>query len=441
MIRRLILPLLAVIAAALSLAVPHVYAGSATAHKASAGTPRSIVQKPRPVITAPALLAPTSSLSTAPMSYIGTLLNYFQFVTPQGADRMMQDEQTDGLNTAEIRFTWKFQEPYAQVPLADGTDLPQQYLDAACNTVIAASQHGMKAVIFNLVPKYYMWPTVGDHAALAAYDADLVLFIKQIYSCLPTGSTLQIMVMPGNEPNVKSECGYQDKNQQKNTPVTVRQQMCAAQAAQLQHSVYATIQQEEAKYSQMLGRAVDMPVCGLGLSSNDAPLVFMGYYAAARQNADYTTPDMDVACYHPYTMANTTIQSLSGFKLELRYAQAVKMALGVAVPVLEDEFGWPTSVSLDAKQGYAVCATGDPNSVDAEPENLYLNQLLEPAIELAASQPGLIGLINFQYQDDKCTTGWHTAWRRPDGSEKSFVVSFRSWWTLFKQQLKSSSRN
>jgi hypothetical protein len=356
-----------------------------------------------------------SSARVPPLTYLGAAMGMYEFSTPEKADSMMQRARDSGLNSIRANMDWH------------GESVPPSYnLDSACNAARSADQYGLKALVLDLMPQRDYWQAnnSGFVGAIGAYDARL------FSGCLSPLSQLQIMWMIGNEPNVKTFCGYQDPAQTEATAVTIRHRMCAKQAAMLYHAAYPFIKSDAKKYG------VQMSVIGLGLSTHQDPMDFISQFCQARQRLGYKTPDMDYAALHPYILPDS-VDQLSGYTLvpQAYAALQAKGCLGSSVQMFFSEGGWET-VTPD-NQGYTCYS---PPSILSVPDDQYA-ALLGQGLQLSRKL-GSKAYFNELLLDQQCLNpGWQSGWFNWDGTPKPFLPAVRDVLLSTSRQTQGASRS
>jgi hypothetical protein len=405
MYRSRISMLFVVIAAALGL----------VASSASAAPPHSGM--------APAKLAPSKHKQVVPPRFknvplvfqrLGAKVGPFETVTPEKADATVLQAKSVGLNSLHIPITWR----------DNGENGPRGVSDiditSLCNAARSLEKYQMKALVIEIDIKRYLWPKLGDIAAVgrvntAIGDIDAKLF-SQPGGCLSTLSSVTVEYAVGNEPNVQTYCDpFQDGNNPLDTEA-YRHKVCAPRAVQLMHYVYGFIHGdvngnggENSKYG------VHMVVIGGGESSFDNPLLFFKSYCAIKKAAGYG-PDMDKVDFHPY---GGRTDPYSSFSMAATFFQMAATCLGPSVGHVILEMGVETDVS-----SYGTYQCPDPhNTYEASIKDypVVLGSLLHKALSLGVDE-----YDNMLLNDERCfNPGWQTGLFYWDGKSKEFPVSIQ----------------
>jgi hypothetical protein len=343
----------------------------------------------------------TSKASAVLPLGIGVTMGIHEFYTEAAADQMMQRVHDSGLNAVRLVILWN----HDYLPHSRDTH-------AICFAARAAEARGLRTLIIGLEPSKSVWPFIQDDLELfdnAIGNIDQGLFDAGS-NCLTRPSSLRIVWMIGNEPNVETFCDGSDKGLNPPVGMLAEHQECAAREALLLHSSYAFIQADERKYG------VELPVIGGALSSNDAPFDFLGRFCEARKTLGYKAADMDYFGFHPYADGPAD-GPYYGLKLEPRLAATLRsrQCFGRSVPVVYTEIGYETEPPPD--KGYTGSAA---RSAFVSSEANYPS-LFRHALRMTVSQ-GVAGYFNMLLDDEQCLNpGWQSGWYYWDRSPKPFL--------------------
>jgi hypothetical protein len=165
-------------------------------------------------------------------------------------------------------------------------------------------------------------------------------------------------------------------------------------------------------------RGIDRPGTGRDTQS---PTTFLRDLGAAFRASGRETPPLDGLAYHPYPASSSIplvrptdpeSRSILLADYEEKLRPLLDEAFGPGLPVLYSELGVETRIPV-AKLGlYEGEEPGKP--VDEETQARYYRE----AIELAACQQGVAGLLLFHSQDEPALTGFQSGVHYVDGTRK-----------------------
>jgi hypothetical protein len=173
-------------------------------------------------------------------------------------------------------------------------------------------------------------------------------------------------------------------------------------------------------------RGIDRPGTGRDTHS---PTVFIRDLGAAYRASGRTRPPLDGFAFHPYpasssippdrpTAAESTSIGLADYEEKL--APLLEEAFGRRLPVLYSELGVETTIPPDKAPLYEGTEAVRP--VDETTQADYYRR----AIELAACQQGVAGLLLFHSHDEPSLVGFQSGVYYVDGTPKTSLVPVRA---------------
>ena len=172
-------------------------------------------------------------------------------------------------------------------------------------------------------------------------------------------------------------------------------------------------------------RGIDRPGTGRDTHS---PTTFIRDLGAAYRASGRQQPPLDGFAYHPYPASSSTppdrptdpkSKSILMADYETKLRPLVDDAFGPGLPVLYSELGVETAIP-PAKAGlYEGEEPGDP--VDEATQADYYRR----AIDLAACQNGVAGLLLFHSHDEPALTGFQSGVYYVDGTPKTSLEPVR----------------
>ena len=172
-------------------------------------------------------------------------------------------------------------------------------------------------------------------------------------------------------------------------------------------------------------RGIDRPGTGRDTHS---PTTFIRDLGEAYLESGRDELPLDGFAYHPYPL-NSSIPpdrptdpkstSILMADYEEKLVPALRAAFGRELPVLYSELGVETVISSAKQALYTATEPGEP--VDEATQADYYRR----AIELAACQQGVAGLLLFHSHDEPALTGFQSGVRYVDGTPKSSLEPVR----------------
>jgi hypothetical protein len=167
-----------------------------------------------------------------------------------------------------------------------------------------------------------------------------------------------------------------------------------------------------------------------------SPTTFLRDLGRAYRGSGRTRPIMDMLSFHPYPEHARTPPTLSHPRssvIELNdYWKLVRLLdsafggtaqPGTTLPILYDEFGVQSRISLD-KQGLYTHGSA-PASQDAISEPMQATYYRQ-ALQLAACQPQVVGLLFFHLSDESDLRAWQSGLFYADDSPKTSLEPVRA---------------
>ncbi|HUQ21497.1 MAG TPA: hypothetical protein VM049_00625 [Gaiellaceae bacterium] len=172
-------------------------------------------------------------------------------------------------------------------------------------------------------------------------------------------------------------------------------------------------------------RGIDRPGTGRDTHS---PTTFIRDLGKAFRASGRTSPPLDGFAFHPYpatssvapdrpTDPKSTSILMADYEEKLR--PLLDEAFGPGIPVLYSELGVETRIPQAKGSLYTGTEPGDP--VDETVQAGYYRR----AIELAACQDGVRGLLLFHSQDEPALTGFQSGVYYADGTPKASLKAVR----------------
>ena len=172
-------------------------------------------------------------------------------------------------------------------------------------------------------------------------------------------------------------------------------------------------------------RGIDRPGTGRDTQS---PTAFVRDLGAAFRKSGRTDPPLDGFAFHPYPASSSIppdrpsdpkSSSILMADYEEKLAPVLRAAFGRDLPVLYSELGVETAIPAAKASAYEGEEPGDP--VDEATQADYYRR----AIELAACQKGVAGLLLFHSHDEPALTGFQSGVYYADGSPKTSLEPVR----------------
>jgi hypothetical protein len=172
-------------------------------------------------------------------------------------------------------------------------------------------------------------------------------------------------------------------------------------------------------------RGIDRPGTGRDTHS---PTTFLRDLGAAYRASGRDEPPLDGLVFHPYpasssvppdrpTHPDSKAIGLADYEEKLR--PLLDEAFGPGLPVLYGELGVETAIPAEKASLYAGDEPGDP--VDEATQARFYRR----AIELAACQKGVAGLLLFHSHDEPALTGFQSGVYYVDGTPKASLTPVR----------------
>ena len=172
-------------------------------------------------------------------------------------------------------------------------------------------------------------------------------------------------------------------------------------------------------------RGVDRPGTGRDTHS---PTTFIRDLGTAYRASGRTEPPLDGFAYHPYPASSSIAPDVATnpeskvillADYEEKLAPLLAEAFGRSLPVLYSELGVETLIPAEKASLYEGAEPGRP--VDEETQADYYRR----AIELAACQENVVGLLLFHSHDERALTGFQSGVYYVDGSPKASLAPVR----------------
>ena len=172
-------------------------------------------------------------------------------------------------------------------------------------------------------------------------------------------------------------------------------------------------------------RGVDRPGTGRDTHS---PTTFIRDLGAAFRASGRSEPPLDGFAYHPYPVSSSIAPDLATHPeskailladYEEKLMPLLAEAFGRSLPVLYSELGVETLIPAEKASLYQGKEPGRP--VDEATQADYYRR----AIELAACQEGVVGLLLFHSHDEGALTGFQSGVYYVDGSPKASLAPLR----------------
>ena len=172
-------------------------------------------------------------------------------------------------------------------------------------------------------------------------------------------------------------------------------------------------------------RGIDRPNTGRDTHS---PTVFIRDLGDAYAASGRDAPPLDGFAYHPYPPSSATppdrathpqSASILIADYEEKLRPLLDEAFGPGLPVLYSELGVETAIPADKQALYTGAEPGTP--VDETTQADYYRR----AIELAACQEDVVGILLFHSHDEPALTGFQSGVRYVDGTPKASLRPVR----------------
>jgi hypothetical protein len=172
-------------------------------------------------------------------------------------------------------------------------------------------------------------------------------------------------------------------------------------------------------------RGIDRPGTGRDTHS---PTTFIRDLGAAYRASGRTEPPLDGFAYHPYPASSSIppdrptdpeSKSILLADYEEKLAPLLAEAFGRSLPVLYSELGIETLIPAEKASLYEGTEPGQP--VDEATQADYYRR----AIELAACQEDVVGMLLFHSHDEPALTGFQSGVYYVDGSPKASLGPVR----------------
>jgi hypothetical protein len=165
-----------------------------------------------------------------------------------------------------------------------------------------------------------------------------------------------------------------------------------------------------------------------GIRHTQSPGAFVQGLGEAFRASGRTRPPLDGFAFHPYPETAATPPDLPhpnprskaiGLADVDRLQAALHEAFGVDLPILYSELGVETAIPAPKRRHY----TGEEvvDAVDEETQADFYRR----ALELAACQPGVVGLLLFHSHDEPALAGFQSGVYYVDGAPKSSLPAVR----------------
>jgi hypothetical protein len=172
-------------------------------------------------------------------------------------------------------------------------------------------------------------------------------------------------------------------------------------------------------------RGIDRPGTGRDTQS---PTAFIRDLGEAYRESGRNAPPLDGFAFHPYPASSSVpldrptdpkSSSILMADFEEKLVPALREAFGRELPVLYSELGVETAIPPAKASAYEGEEPGDP--VDEATQADFYRR----AIELAACQQGVAGLLLFHSHDEPALTGFQSGVYYADGSPKTSLEPVR----------------
>jgi hypothetical protein len=349
-----------------------------------------------------AVSAPAHATSTRPQPLmVGAAEDAAREGGPLGADAKMSLARLAGFDTIRITSIWS------------PGELEVGGIELLClQTAVGAAQlHGIRVIVS-------VYPYGGRTAPVtAAARAQFASYAASIPRLVPG---LQYVIV-GNEPNLNRFWMPQFTRSGGDAAAT----SYLALLAQTYDAIKAVAPGVTVIGGAVSPRGADNPRAA---RQTHSPTVFIRDLGLAYRQSRRRRPVMDWFAFHPYLETSklspsfahprSTTISLADFgKLRALLGRAFDGTAqrGSTLPVIYDEFGVQTSAPADKRAIYGAETPAALDAVDEATQARYYRQ----ALQLAACQKGVVGLLFFHVSDESELDRWQSGVYYPDDTPKS----------------------
>ncbi len=327
---------------------------------------------------------------------------------PNVAQAQMDLAALAGLDAIRVTAVW-----------APGQSEPDPGTLAALQTAATAAQaDGITLIVSVLSYGSATTPLTDDaRAEFASYAASLV-------TSLPTVNDFII----GNEPNLNRYWMPQFGPGKKDAAAPAYEKLLA-QTYDAMKAVSPTVDVIGGSVSP---RGTDSPKT----RPTHSPSTFIPDLGAAYRASGRTLPIMDAFAFHPYGESSriapdfrhpkSTSVGLGDYKkLVGLLAKAFKGTgqKGASLPILYDEYGVQSQIPADKQAAYTdLLAPSGRDAVSESQQAAYYRD----AIELAACQPTVMGMLIFHTVDEADLDRWQSGMFYADGTPKSSLAAVKA---------------
>ncbi|HWN23265.1 MAG TPA: hypothetical protein VNP93_14910 [Gaiellaceae bacterium] len=165
-----------------------------------------------------------------------------------------------------------------------------------------------------------------------------------------------------------------------------------------------------------------------GIRHTQSPTAFIRGMGDALRGSGRTDPPMDGFAFHPYPASSSTPPDVAhpdprsktiGLADIGRLQDALRQAFGRALPILYSELGVESEIPASKRALYEGEEVASP--VDEETQADFYRR----ALELAACQEGVVGLLLFHSHDEPALTGFQSGVYYVDGTPKTSLPAVR----------------
>lgn len=358
------------------------------------------------ILVAALVIAPAAAAG-GPRMLVGAADDVVTQADTAQAARWTGLAQAAGLDTIRITAQWT----RGQTALAPGraTEIG--------NAVAAAKADGIR-VILSLYPYGSSQTplTDADRGDFAAWAADVVRRFPYVHD-----------FVVGNEPNLNRFWMPQFAADGSDAAAPAYE----ALLAQTYDAIKAVHAHSTVYGGALAPRGIDRPGSGRDTHSPTQFILDLGaaYRASGRQ-----VPIMDAFSFHPYPEAadippsfqhpNSTALGIGDYdKLVSLLGQAFDGTAqrGSSLPILYDEFGVESQIPPAKDPLYTGTEPSTIHPVDEATQAAYYAQ----ALQLAFCQPTVMGLLLFDFVDERAHSGWQSGLYYVDGTPKTSLAPVR----------------